>query len=109
MLTRTLVIAAVVGLSSSGCSSDSEPGPSSGGTGATGGAGTGGSGFEAGPPCIDDHTEQRIGKVVSCGGHYCEPGVGCQSTCENSQDCRPGYTCLQSSPSVWGCTVVPDM
>lgn len=80
----------------------------SGGSGGGGGTGGGGGALEAGgdgPQCLDDHTEIRPGKNWDCGGHYCLPGLGCESTCEVTADCRPGYVCEVFGGTGKGCAV----
>jgi hypothetical protein len=85
-----------------GCSGeDSRPGPAGGGAGGISGASGGGGGaVDAGIQCIDDHTQQGIGKTISCGGAYCIPGTGCRVDCQGSQDCRPGFACEPFLPQL---------
>ncbi len=105
MFNRTILLGVVLALT--GCSGDdSRPGPSAGGSGGTSGsAGGGGGPVDAGIKCVDDHTEQGIGKTISCGGAYCIPGSGCRVDCTDNQDCRPGFACEQFSPNVKRCVI----
>ncbi|MEZ4220846.1 MAG: hypothetical protein R3B13_07925 [Polyangiaceae bacterium] len=106
---RVSIVFMIAGVVLAACSSDSDrPGPAAGGSGGSAGAGTGGtatggSATDGGVQCADDHTEQGIGKTFSCGGTYCIPGTGCLKECTGPQDCRPGFTCQQLTPTLWRC------
>jgi hypothetical protein len=104
MLKTVLFLGAFAALGCSG--DDSRPGPAGGGSGGTSGdSGTGGGAVDGGIQCVDDHTQQGIGKTLSCGGAYCIPGVGCNLDCKDNQDCRPGFMCVEASPSLKRCII----
>jgi hypothetical protein len=104
MLKAVLFLGAFAALGCSG--EDSRPGPAGGGAGGISGAsGSGGGAVDGGIQCVDDHTQQGIGKTFSCGGAYCVPGIGCQPDCVDDTQCRPGFKCVPLGPTSKGCLI----